>query len=217
MSYYYDIFISYRRDPETLTWINEHFVPILTQRLDFELGRKPKFYIDQQMEVGSSWPPALGAALGTSRVLIALWTGNYLESVWCTHEFAQMLSREKEAKLRTVTKPLGLVIPAFIHDGESFPVAIKHIQPLEIQPTFNSRMSRTSVRAEQLADALAQHAPAIAASIKGAPAWRKNWATKAAATFYKLFHQHALSEQKSVPRFTRRDPARSKPQPRRNK
>ena len=214
MSYDYDIFISYRRNAETLAWINEHFVPILTQRLGFELKRTPTFYIDQQMEAGSSWPPALGAALGTSRVLIALWTGNYLESVWCTQELSQMLGREKQAKLRSAANPHGLVIPAFIHDGESFPAAIKHIQPLEIQSTFNSRMARNSPRAEQLADALAQHAGAIAESIKAAPAWRKKWTPQAAAAFYRLFHQHARSEQTSVPRFTRRKSQPLRPRPR---
>jgi len=206
MSYAYDIFISYRRNPETLSWINEHFVPILTQQLEFQLAYTPKFYIDQQMQAGSSWPPALGAALGASRVLIALWTGNYLASVWCTQELSHMLAREKEAKLRTAANPLGLVIPAFIHDGESYPAAIKHIQPFEIQSSFNSRMARNSPRAEDLAAALSKHAPAIAQSISGAPAWRKDWATKAADTFYKLFHQRAHAEQTSVPRFTRRKP-----------
>jgi hypothetical protein len=204
MSYAYDVFISYRRNPETLAWINDHFVPLLSLRLEFELNYKPTFYIDEQMEAGSSWPPALGVALGTSRVLIALWTGNYLASVWCTEEFTQMLGRETEAKLRTAKNPHGLVIPAFIHDGDSFPSSLKHIQPFEIQATFNPRMARTSLRAEQLDAALAQQAPAIAACVKSAPAWRKNWTAKAGAAFYKRFHQHAEAVQKSVPRFTRR-------------
>lgn len=203
MSYQYDIFISYRRNPETLGWINEHFLPLLSLRLEFELQRTTTIYVDEQIESGSSWPPALGVALGTSRALIALWTGSYFTSVWCTEEFSQMLCRESEAKLRTAAKPHGLVFPAFIHDGESFPSDLKHIKPFQIQASFNPRMARTSQRAEDLDAALATQAPAIAASIANAPPWRKDWPVKAAAAFYKRFYHHAETQTR-VPRFTRR-------------
>ena len=204
MSYTYDIFISYRRNPETLGWIKEHFVPLLSLRLEFELLRKPAIYVDDQLESGASWPPSLGAALGASRVLIALWTGNYFTSVWCTEEFSQMLAREKEANLRTDEKPHGVIVPVFIHDGNSFPPDLQHIQPFEIQPCFNPRMARNSPRAEELDAALAAKAPAIAASISNAPAWRKKWAKEASAAFYDRFHRHAQAVQTSVPRFTSR-------------
>jgi hypothetical protein len=204
MSYDYDIFISYRRNAETLGWIRDHFIPLLSLRLEFELQRKPTIFLDEQIESGSSWPPALGAALGGSRVLIALWTGNYFASVWCTEEFSQMLGREGEAKLRTAAKPHGLVIPAFIHDGDTFPPDLNYIKPFEIQSCFNTRMGRNSPRAEQLDATLASQAPAIASSIKNAPSWRKKWAAEAAARFYKSFYRHSQSVQTSVPRFTRR-------------
>lgn len=204
MSYKYDIFISYRRNPETLGWINDHFEPLLSLRVELELQRKPKIYIDKQMESGSAWPAALGAALGQSRMLIALWTGNYLASVWCTEELSQMLVREKEAKLRTAAKPNGLIFPAFIHDGDSFPPDLAYIQPFEIQSSFNPRMAKNSQRAEELDAALAAQAPAIATSIQSAPSWRKEWPTNSAAAFYKRFYRHAKSLQTSVPRFTRR-------------
>lgn len=174
----------------------------MSLRLAFELQRKPVIYVDEQLEAGASWPAALGAALGASRVLIALWTGNYFASVWCTEEFSQMLGRETEAKLRTVNKPHGLVIPAFIHDGDSFPEKLKHIKPFQIQSCFNPRMARNSQRAEELDAALAAQAPAIATSIQNAPPWRKKWAAKAGENFYRRFHRHAKSEQTRVPRFT---------------
>jgi len=201
MAYQYDIFISYRRNPETLCWINEHFKPLLELRVDFELGRKPTIFIDSQIESGTSWPAALGAALGGSRVLLALWTGNYLSSVWCTEELSHMLGREKMAKLRTAARPHGLVIPAFIHDGDTFPPKLRHIQHFEIQNTFNVRMARNSERAEALDAALTAQAPAIAAAIRQAPAWRRAWPEKAVSRLYQRFHQRA-STQRSVPRFT---------------
>ena len=92
MDYTHDIFISYRRHNETRDWISEHFVPLLELRVEQELVRKPKIFVDTQLESGGSWPVDLANALGGSRILIALWSGNYLASAWCAHEFAHMIS-----------------------------------------------------------------------------------------------------------------------------
>jgi hypothetical protein len=204
MAYQYDIFISYRRHPETYAWITEHFVPLLELRVGFELQRKPVTFLDDQIETGKSWPASLGTAIGASRILIPLWTGNYLASVWCAEELSHMLGREEEEKLRTLERPHGVILPAFIHDGERFPPALTHITRFEIQRTFNVRMARNSARAEELDDALTAQAPSIAACILNAPAWRKTWPARAAATFFKRFHQNTEPIQKTVPRFTSR-------------
>lgn len=200
MSYQHDIFISYRRHPETHFWITEHFVPLLALHVDQELGRKPQIYVDDQIESGASWPISLGAALGGSRTLIALWSGNYLSSVWCTEELSHMLCREREAQLRTLSRPHGVVIPAFIHDGEKFPPDLRHIQHFEVQKSFNVRMARNSPRAEELDASLTAQAPAIAACIDNAPEWRETWPKEAADQFFQRFHQGA-AVQTTVPRF----------------
>ena len=203
MSYQYDIFISYRRNAETHAWITEHFVPLLTLRVELELSRKPAIYIDDQIESGTSWPTSLGTALGSSRVLIALWSGNYLSSAWCVEELSHMLARERENDLRTTDRPHGVVIPAFIHDGEKFPADLRHIQHFEVQKYFNVRMARNSPRAEELDATLAVHAPAIAACIEHAPAWRHRWSTRAASDFFARFYQRLEVVQDTVPRFTK--------------
>ena len=113
-----------------------------------------------------------------------------------------MLGREQQAKLRTATRPHGVVIPAFIHDGDKFPFNLRHIQHFEVQKCFNVRMARNSFRAEELDAALAAQAPAIAACIHHAPAWRKAWPEQAAAGFFKQFFQQAEALQRTVPRFT---------------
>jgi hypothetical protein len=143
----------------------------------------------------------LGKALGASRILIPLWTGNYLSSKWCTEEFSQMLGRESATGMRTDKHPHGLIVPAFIHDGDKFPKALQHIQHFEIQDTFNLRMEKTSKKAAELDAALAAQAPAIATCIKRAPAWRKEWPARSTKSFYKKFHQKE-SVQTKVPRFT---------------
>lgn len=201
MAYQHDIFISYRRYPEARDWITDHFLPLLELRVDFELGRKPNIYVDSQLESGTSWPVSLAIALGASRILIPLWSGNYLASVWCTEELSHMLAREEKTGLRTPERPHGVIVPAFIHDGERFPKALRHIQHFEIQKTFNVRMPRNSARAEELDAVLTAQAPAIAACIENAPAWRRAWPRQAAARFFKRFHQREAM-QATVPRFT---------------
>ena len=80
MSYQHDIFISYLCNPETYTWIEEHFKPLLEL-----LGRAwiqaahPMFMSITRLRLGTSWPNSLGTALGASRTIIVLWSANYLE------------------------------------------------------------------------------------------------------------------------------------------
>ena len=201
MAYQHDIFISYRRNPETRLWLEQHFVPLLELRVELELGRKPAIYVDSQLESGAAWPAQLGDALGRSRILVAMWTRTYLSSVWCTAEFTHMVDRATQAGLHTLAKPHGLVVPALIHDGETFPKSLTHIQGFEIQKCFNVRMARTSALAEELEAALAAQAVAIARCIDSAPPWRKAWPNKAANTLFKALHRPAAT-QAVVPRFT---------------
>lgn len=201
MAYEYDLFISYRRNSEARGWITEHFLPLLRSRVEMEIDRPLRVFLDAQVESGSSWPAELGQALGRSRAMIVLWSGNYLASDWCAMEFSLMLARERAAGLRTIQRPGGLIVPAFIHDGDKFPSRLRHIQCFEIQPMFNTRMARYSPRAEELDAALAANAPAIAAAIRSAPSWRANWPSEAAETFFRQFHERQRPFQRQVPRF----------------
>ena len=202
MSYQHDIFISYRRSPETYRWITKHFLPLLSFRVGLELDREPSIYLDDQIETGASWPLTLGAALGRSRILIALWSGNYLASTWCTEELSHMLGREHQAKLRTVERPRGIVVPIFIHDGDKFPPELRHIEYFEVQKCFNVRMATGSELAEELDRILAAQAPAISACILNAPDWRSQWPKQASDTFFERFFQAHAPQQTAVPRFT---------------
>ncbi len=201
MSYRHDIFISYRRHAETRAWINEHFLPLLELRVEQELGRRPDIYLDTRLESGSTWPADLAEALGGSRILISLWSGNYLTSPWCTLELSLMLERERRSGLRTQAAPNGLVVPAFIHDGKTFPAELSHIQHFEIQQTFNVRMARNSPRAEELDAELARQAPAIAECIDRAPPWDPGWTNRASQAFFDQLSRPP-AEQTAIPRFT---------------
>lgn len=204
MAYKHDIFISYRRNPETLEWLRNHFIPLLALRLELELNQKPVIYVDDQLESGTSWPLQLGTELGRSKILLVLWTGNYFSSKWCTQELCQMLARERETKRRTPKNPRGLVIPAFIHDGDKFPSQLSDVQYFEMQKCFNVRMAKDSRRAEELDEILSNEAPAIAEAIRNAPAWRSTWSLNSAKKLYRLLFKKDEAAQKTLPRFTAR-------------
>jgi hypothetical protein len=203
MAYQFDIFISYRRDPETLAWIQAHLVPLLQTHVGNSLGRQPSFYLDVAQEApGAAWPAALGNAIGNSRIVLVLWTKRYLNSVWCTTELSQMVQRQIDAGLGTAAQPVSLVVPAFIHDGESFPPTLAHLQPMAIQPYFSSRMVPNGSLAQQLETEIKAKADHIADCIDAAPAWNPAWGRSAAAQLFQQLHQSQAQPQAELPRYT---------------
>ncbi len=201
MGYQNDIFISYKRDPETYRWIKDHFEPLLVHSVTLELGRQVTVFIDDQIEAGTSWPNELGAELGCSKILVPLFSRTYFSSKWCCLELSQMLSREQKLGYRTVNNRNALIVPVAVHDGDSFPQHIAHIQYFGIHNCFNVRMGINSPRAEELADILSKKAQAFATAISQAPNWQPNWQMDAAEQFYAHLY-HDAPQQESVPRLT---------------
>jgi hypothetical protein len=202
MAYLHDVFISYRRDPQVVLWIREHFVPLLQLRLGYELGNAPDIYTDERIEAASTWPVELANELASSRILISLWSKNYLNSRWCSLELAHMVARERSYNCRTPANPSGIVVFAVVHDGETIPHDLQIVQRIEIQKSFNVRMRRDSPRAEELDAIITDSAPGIASAIQNAPEFKPSWSEEAARAFFDQFHQGTLPSQLSVPRFT---------------
>jgi hypothetical protein len=202
MAYSHDVFISYRRDDLTRSWIEKHFIPLLSSQVFLELGRHPLFYVDVQLETGTTWPLSLGTALGTSRTIIPLWSKTYLNSMWCSCEISHMLEREIKAGFRTLQKPEGLVFPTIIHDGETMPIQLSSIQKIEIQDCFNLKMSADSPKAELLSEKLKPLARAIAVAIENAPDCQTDWKIDAANAFYQIFYDNVRAVQSQPPKFT---------------
>jgi TIR domain len=202
VAYTHDIFISYRRDPETLKWIKDHLEPLLRLRLGLELPNSPDIYTDLRIKGGATWPVELGRELAQSKVLISLWSGNYLHSKWCTLELAHMVAREKKFQLRTPHNSSGVVFFVIAHDGEKIPHELQAIQKVEIQSCFNVRMRRDSPRAEELDAILAQNASEIARAIQNAPKFNDKWPKQVAQAFFDRFHQKDPPSQSTVPQFT---------------
>lgn len=202
MDYKHDVFISYRRDPLTYKWIENQFLPLLGHHIKLELDRDPKIYTDHNLEEGTTWPIALGSALGASRTIIVLWTKTFLKSVWCSCEIGHMLERESKMGYRTIDKPGGLIFPTIIHDGETMPVNLNTIQKIEIQDCFNVRMSTDSPKAEILADKLKSLGKYIAEAIENAPPWKADWGIDAINSFVQQYHTSTETQQSNLPKFS---------------
>lgn len=199
--YEYDIFISYKRGREPERWIERHFQPLLEHYVGLELGRPPAIFRDDRLEAGNTWPAELGIALGVSRVMVPLWTRTYFHSEWCSRELAEMLGREEETGRRSATQPIGLVIPAVLHDCEDLPPQLQPIQATPLRDCFNPRMREESRLAEQLADRLAQMAPGIRSSIEAAPDFRADWPVAAAQRFLAAVRRSDAPSQTDLPGF----------------
>jgi hypothetical protein len=205
MGYEHDIFVSYRRDPEALIWIERFLKPIVRHRVRMELEREVQIYVheigEDQVHAGTAWPIELGEVIARSRILIALWSGDYLSSEWCQEELAIMLDRERQAKSRSIRNKYGLVIPIVAHDGETIPRRLAAAQQLNVAECFNSRMPNNGPLAELLVNRVATHAKGIANAIKAAPPWRASWPTRAAKKMLSTFQANQRS-QRTLPRFS---------------
>ncbi len=144
----------------------------------------------------------LGAHLAKSRLIIPLWSRNYLHSRWCSLELSHMVAREQDTACRTVSNPFGIIVPTIIHDGENIPNSIGHVQRLETVNCFNVRMRRDSQRAEQLDAILSSNSESIAKSINSAPEFLDEWPGNAANEFFEEFHRSATPTQTTTPLFT---------------
>jgi hypothetical protein len=206
MAYEHDIFISYKRDPEVLEWIRLFLKPQLSLRVRMELRRSVDVYVhevDDHIPASAAWPVELGEVIACSRVLVALWTGDYLSSEWCRQELSLMMQRERQIHARTARNKFGLVIPIIAHDGETIPEKLTAAQRLEVSDYFNSQMVRNGAKAERFADLIALHAGGIARAIQGAPRWKKKWPRRAAQKLLNAFNAKQRT-QRTLPRYSRR-------------
>jgi TIR domain len=201
MTYKYDIFISYKRHPETLGWIKDHFEPLLEHRVGLALGNNPEIFVNevnQQIPAGAHWPKELGDELGASKVLVALWSKTFFNSIWCTKEMSHMLGRQGA---RAAGLKYGLVIPAIIHDGDDFPKTLEFIQSMDVKHCYNTRMRKDSEKAEALSDLIDKHADGIAHAIAQAPPWNAAWPQQAAEAFFDEFYKAQAPVQSTPPQF----------------
>lgn len=118
MPYKYDVFISYKNQPGLVTWVKDHFQPLLQTWLDNELPQPAVIFRDKvSIDAGDEWSNAIKEALARSKVVIAVLTPQYFTSKWCIAEWQSLEKREK-GSANTKNK---LLIPVKYSNGPHFP------------------------------------------------------------------------------------------------
>ena len=116
--YLFDVFFSYKRDPESDEW---HAAVV--RQLEFWLRKEinvPKariFFDTQNIETGEQWKDTILESLKASKCLVGVWSPDYFHSRWCTSEWQTFVKRETLLKL----KAGSLIAPARYYDGDYFP------------------------------------------------------------------------------------------------
>lgn len=118
MAYQYDVFISYKNQPGLVTWVKDHFQPLLQTWLDNELPQPAVIFRDKvSIEAGDEWSTAIKDALACSKVVIAVLTPQYFTSKWCIAEWQSLEKRER----RSAATKNKLLIPVKYSNGPHFP------------------------------------------------------------------------------------------------
>jgi hypothetical protein len=181
MDYLYDVFISYRRHPEWTPWTREHIRTLLDAYLTQDLGKSPAIFVDERIEPGADWPHRLGDALARSRVMVAIFSGDYFGSAWCLHELDLMYGRLLRCAGST------LIIPVIGHDGNLIPVEIARIQPFDLSPFRNTDLQRRTPRYEQFSEAVKALSPHVATAIGTAQPFDPHWTEECQARFDEVY------------------------------
>lgn len=176
--YEYDVFISYRRSGsgQAGPWVHNHFHPLLRAYLADQLCDEPRVFLDEGIGVGEYWPDKLAAALGRSKLLVAVWSPAYFRSTWCLAEWQSMRRREHHCGLATSGRTQGLVCPVIFSDSQSFPTEAQVTQARNLKPW--NRPDRYFERTEKyggLREQVEALAIEVAALLPTVPAWDPSW------------------------------------------
>ncbi len=213
MTYKYDVFVSYARDPWH-RWVKTAFVPLLEAVLKDELASECNggsvFFDESDIRTGSDWPRELAKALSRSRIILALWSPSYFQSSWCCVELGMMEHRYDQHG----NDDVRLIVGAAVHDGDRFPARIQRFQRADLTSVARIYMARGSPKWERLEDILRERfARDIADAVRSAPAYDPAWEDVALAAVSEIStERYKLGDAPGrVPRFGASPPRRTQP------
>ena len=129
--------------------------------------REPDIFVDDRINVGQDWVNGLGEHLATSKIMVAIFSGDYFGSDWCLHELDLMLAR--------ATKTKNLIVPVIVHDGDKIPQPAQRIQPTDMAKFRNTHLNEDSPDYAEFSKAMGLLAPQVAKLIDAAPNFKKVW------------------------------------------
>ncbi|MEI7695764.1 MAG: toll/interleukin-1 receptor domain-containing protein [Chlorobium sp.] len=165
MSYEYDVFFSYKRDPQSDDW-HLNVKDKLSYWLRMELNQPAVriFFDTEEIRTGTRWRNKLSEALKRSKCLICVWSPAYFQSRWCVSEWLTFQLRESRYSCE-------LVAPASYHDGIHFPKEAQEIQKSDFSDYTSTLPGfwRTEMAVEFENQRLKAFARDVASLIRNAP------------------------------------------------
>lgn len=126
---FYDIFISYSRTPENLSWVRDHLYEPLTHKTRSD-GSSLRIFFDQRsLRIGVYWYTELTRALHGSRLFLSVYSSDYFDKPFCKFEV-------ERAFIKDASRP-GFVLP--IARGQvNVPPQYSHVQfaNVDAQPDY---------------------------------------------------------------------------------
>jgi hypothetical protein len=175
MDYEHDVFISYRREQDGWTpWTRDHFKKLLKIYLQQDLGRPPSIFVDERIEPGMDWVDALAENLATSKVVVAVFSGDYFGSQWCVHELDLILERSSACAAGGKNDP-RLIVPVVVHDGELIPDPVTRIQPADFSRFRVAFLTETAPLYQDFSMAMRVLSPKVKAAIDLTPPFDAGW------------------------------------------
>jgi hypothetical protein len=170
MAYQYDLFISYKTNPDWNLWTREHICGMLKSYLSDDLPHPPRIFIDDHAQTGEDWVNGIGAALGCARILLAVFTLPYFTSQWCLHELDLMHKRLLSMTSHTLIFPV-------IAGGtlEMLPPEIERLQAYDLKRFRLRHLSSGTPRFEDFSQEIKKLSFEIAAAINQAPPYNPAW------------------------------------------
>src|SRR5215469_10892777 len=126
MPYTYEVFFSYKRDPESDDWHKT-----VKEKLRFWVKQElnqldvPFFFDTEDIRTGARWQAKIASALTSSKTIVCVWSPLYFQSQWCLSEWRTFAKRETLCKK-------DLIAPASYHDGKYFPAEATAKQILDL-------------------------------------------------------------------------------------
>jgi len=173
MSYEYDVFFSYKRDPESIFWhrrVRDLLRHWLTQSLG---GSKARIFMDEDsIDTGDRWKAELINGLQHSKCLVPVWSPEYFHSKWCLSEWKAFRDRESLLQIEQG----GLIVPIKYCDGEHFPPEAQDIQMHDFSEYTSAVPAFWDTRgAVELDGKIRSFAEQLAKKINCAPAFAPGW------------------------------------------
>lgn len=177
--YQHDLFLSYSRKGNSYGWVHNHFYPLLRDSMTDLLPGPPAIFIDKNIDVGARWPTSLAAALKRSRILVAVWSGPYFYSPWCTAELRSMLRRGHCLGMGSEENPITLIYPVVFADGDSFPPEARAIQArMDLRKwAYSQPQFKDTAMYLEFQDVVKVVADELVQRLANAPPWQADWPT----------------------------------------